>query len=221
MPKLFGFKFKEQDDGSKKSVVSPVPENQEDSSDYYVSSGFYGQYVDIEGVYKSEFDLIKRYREMALHPEVDGAIEDVINEAIVSDQNDSPVEIDLQNVPASDRLKQLIREEFKAIKDLLRFDDRCHEILRNWYVDGRVYYHKVIDIKKPEEGIKELRYIDPLKIRYIRKIKKDKNNPLGPQVVTQRGQEGNLPQKSKSFMSTIQMVVWQIKVVHSKLVLVQ
>tara|TARA_R100000030_G_scaffold87380_1_gene71068 strand:- start:551 stop:2206 length:1656 start_codon:yes stop_codon:yes gene_type:complete len=189
MPKLFGFKFKEQDDGSKKSVVSPVPENQEDSSDYYVSSGFYGQYVDIEGVYKSEFDLIKRYREMALHPEVDGAIEDVINEAIVSDQNDSPVEIDLQNVPASERLKQLIREEFKAIKDLLRFDDRCHEILRNWYVDGRVYYHKVIDIKKPEEGIKELRYIDPLKIRYIRKIKKDKNNPLGPQVVTQRGQE--------------------------------
>jgi hypothetical protein len=189
MPKLFGFKFKENDDGSKKSVVSPVPENQEDSSDYYVSSGFYGQYVDIEGVYKSEFDLIKRYREMALHPEVDGAIEDVINEAIVSDQNDSPVEIDLQNVPASDKLKELIREEFKKIKDLLRFDDRCHEILRNWYVDGRVYYHKVIDIKKPEDGIKELRYIDPLKIRYIRKIKKDKNNPLGPAVVTQRGNE--------------------------------
>ena len=79
--KLFGFKI--QDDGndrSKKSVVSPVPENQEDSSDFYVSSGFYGQYVDIEGVYKSEYDLIKRYREMPLHPEVDGAIEDVINE---------------------------------------------------------------------------------------------------------------------------------------------
>ena len=176
MPKLFGFKFKEQDDGSKKSVVSPVPENQEDSSDYYVSSGFYGQYVDIEGVYKSEFDLIKRYREMALHPEVDGAIEDVINEAIVSDQNDSPVEIDLQNVPASDRLKQLIREEFKAIKDLLRFDDRCHEILRNWYVDGRVYYHKVIDIKKPEEGIQELRYIDASKMRYVRQEMKSKED---------------------------------------------
>ena len=164
MPKLFGFKFKE-DDGSKKSVVSPVPENQEDSSDYYVSSGFYGQYVDIEGVYKSEFDLIKRYREMALHPEVDGAIEDVINEAIVSDQNDSPVEIDLENAPCTDKLKGLIREEFKNIKSLLHFDDRCHEILRNWYVDGRIYYHKVIDFKKPEEGIKELRYIDPLKIR--------------------------------------------------------
>ena len=186
MPKLFGFKFKE-DDGSKKSVVSPVPENQEDSSDYYVSSGFYGQYVDIEGVYKSEFDLIKRYREMALHPEVDGAIEDVINEAIVSDQNDSPVEIDLENAPCTDKLKGLIREEFKNIKSLLHFDDRCHEILRNWYVDGRIYYHKVIDFKKPEQGIQELRYVDPQKIRHIRRIKKDKNNPLGPAIATVKG----------------------------------
>ena len=111
MPKLFGFKIQDsEDDRSKKSIVSPVPENQEDSSDFYVSSGFYGQYVDIEGVYKSEYDLIKRYREMAIHPEVDGAIEDIINEAIVSDQNDSPVQIDLQNVPASDKLKSIIRD---------------------------------------------------------------------------------------------------------------
>ena len=188
MARLFGFSIGDKEKKSA-SIVSPVPPNNEDGVDNFVASSFYGSYVDIEGAYRTESELIKRYREMALHPEVDGAIEDVINEAIVSDQNDSPVEIDLQNVPASDRLKQLIREEFKAIKDLLRFDDRCHEILRNWYVDGRVYYHKVIDIKKPEEGIKELRYIDPLKIRYIRKIKKDKNNPLGPQVVTQRGQE--------------------------------
>jgi hypothetical protein len=135
--------------------------------------GFYGQYVDIEGVYKSEYDLIKRYREMAIHPEVDSAIEDIINEAIVSDQNDSPVQIDLQNVPVSDRLKQIIRQEFKYIKEILDFDKRCHEILRNWYVDGRIYYHKVIDLEKPEEGIKEIRYIDPMKIKLVRKIKKD------------------------------------------------
>ena len=174
MPKLFGFKIQpEDDDRSKKSIVSPIPENQEDSSDFFVSSGFYGQYVDIEGVYRSEFDLIKRYREMALHPEVDGAIEDVINEAIVSDQNDSPVQIDLSNVPASDKLKKLIRDEFKYIKELLDFDKKCHEILKNWYVDGRIYYHKLIDIEKPNEGIKELRYIDPLKIKLIRKIKKN------------------------------------------------
>ena len=181
MPKLFGFKIQDNgDDGSKKSIVSPVPENQEDSSDFYVSSGFYGQYVDIEGVYKSEADLIKRYREMALHPEVDGAIEDIINEAIVSDQNDSPVQIDLSNTPASDRLKTLIRDEFKYIKEILDFDKRCHEILRNWYVDGRIYYHKVIDLEKPQEGIKEVRYIDPMKIKLVRKIKKDSKQVTNP-----------------------------------------
>jgi hypothetical protein len=174
MPKLFGFKIQpDDDDRSKKSIVSPIPENQEDSSDFFVSSGFYGQYVDIEGVYRTEFDLIKRYREMALHPEVDGAIEDVINEAIVSDQNDSPVQIDLSNAPASDKLKKLIREEFKYIKELLDFDKKCHEILKNWYVDGRIYYHKLIDLENPEEGIKELRYIDPLKLKLIRTIKKN------------------------------------------------
>jgi len=172
MAKLFGFKI-EKDDDQSKNVVSPVPQSNEDSSDYYVSSGFYGQYVDIDGVFKSEFELIKRYREMALHPEVDSAIEDIINEAIVSDQNDSPVEIDLENLPASAKLKELIRDEFKTVKEVMNFDTKCHEILRNWYIDGRIYYHKVIDVKKPEEGLKEVRYIDPLKIKLVRKLKTD------------------------------------------------
>ena len=172
MAKLFGFKI-EKDDEQSKGVVSPVPQSNEDSSDYYVSSGFYGQYVDIDGVFKSEFELIKRYREMALHPEVDSAIEDIINEAIVSDQNDSPVQVDLENLPASAKLKELIREEFKKVKEVLNFDKKCHEILRNWYIDGRIYYHKVIDIEKPEEGLKEVRYIDPLKIKLVRKLKTD------------------------------------------------
>ena len=189
MAKLFGFKIKE-DDSQSKGVVSPVPRSDEDSSDYYVSSGFYGQYVDIDGVYKSESDLIKRYREMALHPEVDGAIEDIINEAIVSDQNDSPVQIDLSNLPASEKLKTLIRDEFKHVKELLDFDKKCHEILRNWYVDGRVFYHKVIDVQKPEDGIKEVRYIDPLKIKFVRKIKEDKNL----QATIRRVQQGSEPQ---------------------------
>ena len=172
MAKLFGFKI-ERDDEKNKGVVSPVPQTNEDSSDYYVSSGFYGQYVDIDGVFKSEFELIKRYREMALHPEVDSAIEDIINEAIVSDQNDSPVELDLENLPASAKLKDLIRDEFKTIKEVMNFDKKCHEILRNWYVDGRIYYHKVIDVNKPEEGIQEIRYIDPLKIKLVRRLKTD------------------------------------------------
>ena len=171
MPKLFGFSI-EDTDPKPKSVVSPVPPNNEDGVDYYLSSGFYGQYVDIEGVYKTEADLIRRYREMALHPECDSAIEDIVNEAIVSDLNDSPVSIDLQNLNASDDIKKIVRKEFKYIKDLLDFDSKCHEIFRNWYVDGRIYYHKIIDLKDPAAGLQEIRFIDALKMRYIRQEKK-------------------------------------------------
>ena len=108
MAKLFGLKIPDGEDKKPKGVVSPVPPSDEDKSDFYVSSGFYGQYVDIEGVYKSEQDLVRRYREMCLHPECDSAIEDVVNEAIVSDLDDSPVEIELSNLNASDRLKESI-----------------------------------------------------------------------------------------------------------------
>ena len=175
MAKLFGFSI---EDNEKKSpgVVSPIPQSNEDGVDHYLTSGFFGSYVDIEGVYKTEYDLIKRYREMALHPECDGAIEDIVNEAIVSDLNDSPVQIDLDNLNAGDSLKKKIREEFKTVLELLDFDKKCHEIYRNWYVDGRLYYHKVIDLKNPHDGIQELRYIDALKMRYVREsiTKKDK-----------------------------------------------
>src|SRR6056300_1276833 len=157
MAKLFGFSI---DDGQNKSpsVISPVPQTNEDGVDNYISSGFYGHYLDIEGVYRTEHDLIKRYREMALHPECDGAIEDVVNEAIVSDLYDSPIEIELSNLDATDKLKKAIRQEFKYIKELLDFDKKSHEIFRNRYIDGRIYYHKVINLKRPQEGIKELRY---------------------------------------------------------------
>ena len=172
MAQLFGFSI---DDSYKKpapSVVSPVPKNNEDGADYYLASGFYGQYLDVEGVFKTEYDLIRTYREMALHPEVDSAIEDILCEAIVADQNDSPIQIDLENLKAGDRVKQIIRDEFQYIKEMLDFDKKAHEIFRNWYVDGRIYYHKVIDLEKPEEGIKALRYIDALKIIYVREQKK-------------------------------------------------
>jgi len=175
MAKLFGFSI-EDTEKTPPSVVSPVPPNNEDGVDHYLTSGFFGQYVDIEGVYKTEFDLIKRYREMALHPECDSAIEDVVNEAIVADTNDSPVEIELSNLNASDGIKKKIREEFKFILGLLDFDKKAHEIYRNWYIDGRLYYHKVIDMKNPHEGIQELRYIDAMKMRYIRQQKKKPND---------------------------------------------
>ena len=178
MAKLFGFSIEDKEKKSN-SVVSPIPQNNEDGVDYYIQSGFYGQYVDIEGVYRTEYDLIRRYREMALHPECDGAIEDVINEAIVSDLYDSPVEIELTNLNAGEKLKQIIRQEFKSIKEMMDFDRKSHEIFRNWYVDGRLYYLKVIDIKKPEEGIKELRYIDPMRMKHVRQeVKEGENNSI-------------------------------------------
>ena len=182
MAKLFGFSI---DDSENKpdSIVSPVPRSNEDGVDYSVQSGFYGQYVDIEGVYRTEYDLIKRYREMALHPECDGAIEDVVNEGIVSDLYDSPVEIELSNVNASDKLKDRIREEFKGIKEMMDFDKKSHEIFKNWYVDGRLYYIKVIDTKRPQDGIQEIRYVDPMKMKFVRQEKKTNNKgslPLDP-----------------------------------------
>ena len=171
MARLFGFSI-EDSQSKPPSVVSPVPETNQDGVDNYISSGFYGHYLDIEGVYRTEHDLIKRYREMALHPEADSAIEDVVNEAIVSDLYDSPVEIELSNLNASDKLKKIVREEFTYLKEILDFDRKSHEIFRNWYVDGRVYYLKVIDTKNPTAGIQDLRYIDPMKIKYVRQEKK-------------------------------------------------
>ena len=189
MAKLFGFKLPDPSESKSKGVISPVTPSDEDKSDFYVSSGFYGQYVDIEGVYKSEQDLIRRYREMCLHPECDSAIEDVVNEAIVSDLNDSPVDVELSNLPGSDKLKEIIRKEFKYIKQLMNFDKKCHEIFRTWYIDGRIYYHKVIDLDNPTDGIQEVRFVDPLKIRLIRKTDKNGSNSLSPFDVSKNGND--------------------------------
>jgi len=201
MAKLFGFSI---DDGKSKSpsVISPVPKSNQDGVDNYISSGFYGSYLDIEGVYRTEHDLIRRYREMALHPECDGAIEDVVNEAIVSDLYDSPVEIELSNLNAGDALKKAIREEFKNIKEILDFDRKAHEIFRNWYVDGRLYYLKVIDVKNPMEGIQDLRYIDPMKMKFVRQQKKE-DPRTKIQVGAKGGAEGvNEPDIEEYFLYT-------------------
>ena len=183
MAKLFGFSIEDPNEKKKKGVISPVPPNNEDGADYFLTSGFYGQYVDIEGVFRTEFDVIKRYRDMALHPECDTAIEHVVNEAIVSDSNDSPVEINLDNLNVSDKLKGIIRDEFKGVKDLLQFDKKAHEIFRNWYTDGRLYYHKVIDVQKPDEGIQEVRYIDALKLKLMRIQPKNEKGARGAEGI--------------------------------------
>jgi len=202
MSKLFGFSIEDTEPLSP-SAVSPVPPNNEDGVDHYASSGFFGSYVDIEGVFRTEFDLIKRYREMALHPEADSAIEDIVNEAVVSDSNDSPVEIELSNLNASDGIKNKIRKEFKHILDLLDFDKKAHEIYRNWYIDGRIYYHKVIDLKNPQEGIQELRYIDAMKMRYIRQEKKkpgDRNNNVFQKLRSDNPMDYDFPEIEEYFI---------------------
>ena len=202
MAKLFGFSIEETENKSN-GIISPVPKNNEDGVDNYIASGFYGQYVDIEGAYRSEHELIKRYREMALHPEVDKAIEDVVNEAIVTDLYDSPVEVELSNLNASESIKKKIREEFRYLKEIMDFDKKSHEIFRNWYIDGRLYYLKVIDQKNPQEGIQDLRYIDPMKIKYVRVEKKSNDVPNSIRINQQKDDSVPNPKFDEYYIYTM------------------
>ena len=172
MAELFGFSFKKQK--IKERAPSPIQPSSEDGATSYIAGGYYGQYLDLDGNFKTEYDMVKKYREMAMHPEVDSAIEDIIHEAIVADQNDSPVHVNLDNLEVSESVKGMIRDEFEYIKNLFGFDSKAHEMFRRWYIDGRLYYHKVIDLDKPQDGIKEVRYIDPSKIKKVRQITKPK-----------------------------------------------
>ena len=172
MAELFGFSFKKKD--VKSRAPSPIAPSSDDGATSYIAGGYYGQYLDLDGNFKTEYDMVKKYREMAMHPEVDEAIEDIIHEAIVADQNDSPVQVNLDNLEVSDSVKSMIRDEFDYIKNLFGFDSKAHEMFRRWYIDGRMYYHKVIDLDAPQDGIKELRYVDPHKIKKVRQITKPK-----------------------------------------------
>ena len=174
MAELFGFSFKKRKDQEKSLAPSPVAPSNEDGATSFIAGGYYGQYVDLDGNFKTEYDMVKKYREMAMHPEVDSAIEDIVHEAIVADQNDTPVQINLDNLEVSDSVKGMVRQEFEYIRNLFGFDMKAHEMFRRWYIDGRMYYHKVIDLNAPEKGILELRYIDPHKIKKVRQINKPK-----------------------------------------------
>ena len=178
MSQLFGFSIKSK--GEEVKGQSPIPPSADDAVTT-VAGGYFGSYVDMDGIARNEFDLIRRYRDMSMHPEVDSAVDEIVNEAINSSLDDSPVQIELSNLEVSESIKKKIREEFNYIKRLLHFDTRAHEIFRTWYVDGRIYYHKVIDLANPKAGILELRYIDPLKIKKVRVQNKD---PKLSQVLT-------------------------------------
>ena len=174
MSQLFGFQINRKEGQKGQSPVPP-------SADEPVSiaaGGYFGTYVDTDATARNEFELIRRYRDMSLHPEVDSAVDEIVNEFVVSDANDSCVEVDLNNLEVGAGVKKKIRDEFDRIKQMLNFDNRAHEIIRSWYIDGKLYYHKVIDLDNPKKGITELRYIDPLKIRKVRqKLSKGADDP--------------------------------------------
>ena len=173
MSQLFGFIINQKEE---QKGQSPVPPNN-DASVSTVAGGYFGTYVDQSGGQNSrnEYELIRRYRDMSLHPEVDSAIDEIVNEFVVNDSDDKPIEINLANLEVGAGVKTKIRKEFEQILRMMDFNTNGHEIIRNWYVDGRAHYHKVIDLENPRKGILELRYIDSLKIRKVRHKLKDTN----------------------------------------------
>ena len=183
---LFGFEIKRYDDTPQQKDKTPsfVPELKDDGAVVVAAGGAYGTYIDLEGTVKSESELVNKYRQMSMHPEVDSAIDDIVNEAIVVEPDDDTVSIMLDDINVSDSIKKTITQEFKTILDLLNFNNQCYDIFRRWYVDGRLYYHLVIDITNPKLGIQELRYIDPRKIRKIKEVKKKKDQKTGAPITT-------------------------------------
>ena len=177
MAELFGFEIKRKTTDN--DLGSFVPKSEDDGAVVVAEGGVYGQYVDLEHTSKTEGELVTRYRKMAMQPECENAIDDVVNESIVYDPESHTVELDLDQVQVSDSIKKKIQEEFHVVKDLLDFERQSYEIFRHWYIDGRLYYHVIIDEANVQNGIQELRYIDPRRIRKVRQVKK-KNKGQGP-----------------------------------------
>jgi hypothetical protein len=171
MAELFGFEFKRK--VLQDSQPSFVPQETEDGAVVVASGGSYGTYVDLDGTVRSEAELVTKYREMALQPECDAAVDEIVNETMSIDEK-KIVEINLDNLEISDNIKKAIRDEFSICLNILDFQKHAYEIYRRWYIDGRLYYHVIIDEKDPKAGIKEVRYIDPRKIRKVREVTKRK-----------------------------------------------
>ena len=170
MAELFGFRFERMKDVGGEKFTLPASE---DGTVEIAGGGFFGQVLDTDGRERTEQDLVRRYRDIAQQPECDSAIEDIVNEGIVSNEMDQAVSIVLDRLPYPSKIKKKITEEFDEVLRLLDFDVKGHDIFRRWYVDGRMFYHKVIDKKSPRKGIQELRYIDPSKIKKVREVKKE------------------------------------------------
>jgi hypothetical protein len=186
--KLFGFTL------GKKDIVQVQPpeqasfalptESMDDGAVTITQNAHYGTYVDLEGSVRNEIELVTRYREMANHPELEMAIDDIVNEAITHDVSGKTVDIVLDNLKQPETIKKKITEEFHNVLKMLNFGNLSDDLFKRWYIDGRIYYHVVVDETKPREGIQELRYIDPRKIRKVREIKKDRDPKTGAQIIS-------------------------------------
>ena len=186
MASLFGFEFKKR--VPEEPPVSFAPEANEDGAVVVAAGGAYGTYVDLEGTARTEAELVTRYRDMSLTADIDRAVEEIVNEAIIQESDSKIVDLNLENVQYSDEVKKIILAEFNNVKNLLDFEGRAYEIFKKWYVDGRLYYHVIIDESNPSLGIKELRQVDPRKIRKVRENKKKKHDKTSA-VVTQTAKE--------------------------------
>jgi len=183
--KLFGFTLGNKDvvQVEKPEQPSFTPPNQEDGAVVITQNAHYGTYVDLEGSVRNELELITRYREMANHPECDMAINEIVNESITHDKDGTVVDIVMDNLKQPDSIKKKIQEEFDTVLKMLNFSNLADDIYKRWYIDGRIYFQIVLDEKKPKDGIQELRYIDPRKIRKIREIKKGRDPKTGAEII--------------------------------------
>ena len=171
MAELFGFQItrvKKTEDPKQSFTTTQA----DDGTQTVAAGGYFGQYLDMEGTAKSEADLIRRYREISLHPECDMAVEDIVNEAVVANELKEAVRVNTDNLPYGKDIRRRIESEFSDILKLMNFNTKGHDIFRRWYVDGRIYYQKIIDRNSPTLGITELKYIDPRKIKKIREVRK-------------------------------------------------
>jgi len=184
---LFGFTI-----GRKDVVQAQPPEERsfalpnaaiDDGAVNITQNAHYGTYVDLEGSVRNELELITRYREMANHPELEAAIDDIVNEAITHDESGKVVQLNMDNLKQPDSIKKKIAEEFANVQRMLNFNSLADDLFKRWYIDGRIYFHIIVNESNPKEGIKELRYIDPRKIRKVREINKERDTKTGANVI--------------------------------------
>ncbi len=183
MAELFGFEINRKS-SKVKELPSFVPKTDEDGSGVIQAGGHFGAYIDMDGdKFKNEVDLILKYRDIASQPECDAAVEDIINESIVGNNDEAPVNLVLDELEISDKLKEAVKFEFDAVLKLLNFNAYAHDIYRKWYIDGRLPYHIIIDKSSPKKGIQELRYIDPTKLRKVKEVEEKQDPKTGAKII--------------------------------------